>query len=639
MPSAPPPPPLSGARVDAPPPVALVPDEIPPFATPTGTIDLPPEPWAIPEGNLIPEEFDRDLPATPAPLVEPDPFGVNPFVGPAHTGSIPVITGSIPIPESGLDVDDDGRDDAVDDTDQVGVVGVAHPATAPVEPILTPRVPDDDVVLEQQELTGQPVPVPEKADALPTPLDQRVGRAARMFWMWFAANSSLISVAFGALVFSVGMSLRQAMVGVVVGVAVSLLPLGLSSLAGKRSGQPTMTVSRAVFGSAGNVVPAIVSILSRTFWGAALLWVLGQAVSAVLVGAEQTAGLSSELISYIAIAIAFVVAVVVAALGYRVIATLNLVVAILSAILIVGVIALTWKYVDFAAAIAHPDVDWVGAVTTVTVLVFSFIGLLWANSGGDLARYQRSGASGAGSGALAAIGTALPPAVLIGYGTLLAASNDLIAAGLTSNPFDTIGRLLPVWYPVPLIAAIALSLICGAVITIYSGAFAFQSLLPRSSRSGAVTMTAILVVGVAALLLFSGATMSTLFRDFATTISVPVAAWSGIFAADTMIRNRAYDTDSLLKRGGIYPVVRIGNVTLFFVLTALGFGLSSANVSWLSWQGFLFAPLGINSADLLASSDVGVLVALVGGVLFGILTGSRGIRQQEAVARRPQPEA
>ena len=38
-----------------------------------------------------------------------------------------------------------------------------------------------------------------------------------------------------------------------------------------------------------------------------------------------------------------------------------------------------------------------------------------------------------------------------------------------------------------------------------------------------------------------------LFRDLATTLAVPVAAWAGIFAADIMIRNRPYDAESLLK--------------------------------------------------------------------------------------------
>jgi purine-cytosine permease-like protein len=650
-PPGPPPPPTAPPRLDAPP---------PPMA--------PPEPWDIPDGNVIPEEFEREVPLQPStppvpPLVEPAPFGSDPNFSPITTGSIPVITGSIPvitgsipvptgsiptgsiptttgsvpIPVVGLDVDDRGVDDAVDATDLVGAAAAGHPATAPVVPIVTPRVANDENVLDSEQHVMAAVAVPEHAGVQPTPLDQRAGRAIRMFWMWVAANSSLVSIAFGVIIFSIGMSLRQAMVGVVVGVAISLLPLGLSSLAGKRSGQPTMVISRAVFGTGGNVLPALVGLVSRAFWGAALLWILGQAVAAILVGAELTGGLAPDILSYITMAIGLVIAIVVAALGYRVIATLTLIIGIASLVMVSGVIALTWQYVDFSAAISHPDMDWIAAVTTTTVLVFSFVGLLWANSGADLARYQRSGASGAGSGALAAIGAALPAAVLIAYGSLLAASNDVLAAGLLTNPFDTIGRMLPVWYPVPLLAAVGLSLIVGVVITLYSGAFAFQAIIGGASRSLAMIVTTVVVVAVAGLLVTGGIDLSLLFRDISTTIAVPVAAWAGIFAADTMIRNRSYDSDALLKPGGIYPTVRSGNLVLFVVLTAVGLGLTSGTVSWLSWQGYLLAPLGIDMQSVLAASDFGVLVALIGGVLFGILTGIGGIRKQEAVARRQTP--
>ena len=51
------------------------------------------------------------------------------------------------------------------------------------------------------------------------------------------------------------MSLRQAIVAILAGVALSFLPLGLGTLAGKWSGQPTMVVSRATFGHVGNILP------------------------------------------------------------------------------------------------------------------------------------------------------------------------------------------------------------------------------------------------------------------------------------------------------------------------------------------------------------------------------------------------
>ena len=601
-----PPPPF----FDAPPPV---------FAPPPPVFDAPPplvEPPALPDAWAIP-------PGTAIPGSETDFDGV-------FTGSVPVVTGSIDIPSLQLDVD---GDDPVDPTDQVPVYGSpfdAQSTAATAEPIQSPRTPDDEVVLGQEQQLARPKVFSLEAAALePTPDEQRVGRAARMFWMWFAANSSIVSIAFGALIFSLGMSLRQAIVGIVAGVAASLLPLGLGTLAGKRSSQPTMVVSRAVFGIGGNAIPAIIALVSRLFWGAAMLWVLGRGTAAILEGAQLTAGLSTELLTLIVMGGGFVIALVIALFGYGMIAAFQLIVTIISSILIGGLIALTASRLSVATALTFADGSW-WLAASAAVLVFSFVGLLWANSAGDLARYQRPGSSSAGAMLWATFGTALPSLVLISYGALLAASDPDIAAGLIANPLDTLGLLLPVWYPAPLLAATALSLISGVVVTLYSGGFAFKALGMSFSRAASVVLVAVLVAVGAYLLTVLGADMTTLFRDLATTLAVPVAAWAGIFAADTMIRNRRYHSDSLLKSGGVYPTVHWVNLPALVLITAIGFGLTTANVSWLQWQGYLFSLIGVPIGGELASADLGVFVALLLGVLVPIVAGIPTIRRQEA---------
>jgi purine-cytosine permease-like protein len=617
-------------------------DEIPVFATaavPPPLVEPPsvPDAWDIPAGTAYNDPTDADpifiepVPAEPQPLVEPAPFGGDPFVDRVFTGSVPVITGSVQIAPQQLDVD---GDDPVDPTDQVpaafdDLLG-AHPGTAPVEPILSPRIPEDEVVLgEAQQLERPRVFSLEAAGLEPTPTEQRVGRAARMFWMWFAANSSIVSIAFGAVLFSLGLSLRQAIVGILAGVAVSFLPLGLGTLAGKRSGQPTMVVSRAAFGVVGNSIPAFIGFVSRVFWGAGMLWLLGVATSEILTGAELTGGLGESLLVYIAIGVGLVLALVVALFGYGMLAKFQLVVSVLSGILVIGVIALTFSYVDLSAALTNRDGSWFLAAT-VAVLVFSFIGLLWANSVGDLARYQRVGSSGAGAMLWTSFGAAVPTFVLISYGALLAASNPQIADGLLTVPFDTIGRLLPVWYPVPLIAATALSLVSGIIVTVYSGGFALKAVGVSLGRPVAAVITAVLVGGGALGLTVISADLTMLFRDLATTLAVPVAAWAGIFAADTMIRNRRYHAESLLTKGGIYPTVHWVNVPALLVITAAGFGLTTATVAGLDWQGFLWPLLGVPLDSALAATDIGVFAALLLGLLVPIVSGIPGIRRQEA---------
>jgi purine-cytosine permease-like protein len=466
----------------------------------------------------------------------------------------------------------------------------------------------------------------ELSGLLPTPVDYRVGRASRLFWLWFAANSSLVSVAFGAVVFSLGMSLRQAIVSTLAGVALSFIPLGLGTLAGKRSGQPTVVVSRAAFGTAGNIVPAVIALVSRVFWGAVLLWLFAASIAAVVADGGSTSGL---VIVFIVVGV--MLAVMVAYLGYALLARFQLVASILSALLIVGFVAITAGRVDVAAALTQADGPWV-LVTTGAILVFSFVGLVWANSSSDLARYQRPESSSGANMLWATFGTAVPTFLLIAYGALLAASDPDLASGLSSRPIETLESLVPGWYVVPLIATIGVSLLSAVVVTVYSGAFALQGVGLRLERQWATLVVGVLLAILAGLFSALSADLTTVFRDLATTLAVPVAAWVGIFAADAMIRNRPLHTASLLVPGGVYPSVNWVNLPALVGITVFGWGLTSATSGGLDWQGYLFALGGVPSGSDLAASDLGVVVALVLGLLTPIVAGVPEIRRQEDAA-------
>jgi purine-cytosine permease-like protein len=264
------------------------------------------------------------------------------------------------------------------------------------------------------------------------------------------------------------------------------------------------------------------------------------------------------------------------------------------------------------------------------VLVFSVVGLVWANSGADLARYQRPESSGGGSMLWATFGAGLPAFLLIGYGALLAASNAGIATGFLQSPLDTLALMLPSWYPVPLIAATVLSLLSGVVITMYSGAFAVQATGVSVPRPGAVVIVGVLLAGLAGVVgfLVPGG-VGAILRDVATTLAVPTAAWAGIVAAEMMIRNRRFESGSLVSRGGVYADWRWANLIGLVAISALGFGLTTATVSWLSWQGYLFDFFGVPLESDLAATDLGVLLALGLGILLPIVVGIPAIRRQE----------
>jgi purine-cytosine permease-like protein len=529
------------------------------------------------------------------------------------------------VPDAAGDPEAEGIDDldradlaAPIPVDDAGVASVipAPASTATMVAVGEPVVP--------AEPSDPPAMAVETAALEPTPLERRAGHAARLFWLWFAANSSIVMIAVSATLFTFGMSLRQVLVAVVAGVGLSALPLGLGSLAGKWSGQPTMVVSRATFGLVGNILPAVLAVIGRVLWGAVLLWLLAVTAAAVLTPGQTGLGVTA----LISLAIGAVLAGLVAVLGYGLLLRVQRVLGILSTVLVVATIVVTAPHVDIATALRTDDGPWLLAVGGA-VLVFSVVGLAWAQSSSDLARYQKTAGSGAANMLWGSFGVIVPTLAILSWGAVLAASDPELADGLARAPLATLVGIVPEGLGLPVLAAAGFGLVSGAIVTIYSGGLALVAAGARLPRSLATTVAAVLVTLVGVGLLLLGSDTRALVTDVATTIAVPVAAWTGIFASEMMIRLRRFHTPSLLAPGGVYPAVRWTNVVGLVVISAIGFGLVSAHLGGFTWEGFLYAPFGIDPDSILAASDIGVLVALALGLLLPIVSGVPSIRRQE----------
>ncbi|MEY9850968.1 NCS1 family nucleobase:cation symporter-1 [Leifsonia sp. EB41] len=568
-------------------------------------------------------------PETPAPRVEP--LGLVPAeLAPTDSQPVPLLADALPValeapvagavaeptPAAAPDLGPAAAPDHVDADD-------AHSAPTPVA---APRQPEDSAVLHTGPV-APPAFVPETVDLEPTPFDRRAGHASRLFWLWFAGTSSLISVGVGATLFLLGLSLRQLLVATLFGVALSFLPLGLGTLAGKWSGQPTMVVSRAIFGLRGNVLPTVLALVTKLFWGAVLLWLAGSAAGSLAVSEGWSH--SAAIPTAIALVVTIAAAGVVAFFGYGLVSRVQLVLTIASAVLIAVTIAATWRHVDVSRALAVPDALWTHVVTGA-VLVFSYVGLAWAMSSSEVARYQRRRSSGAAGMLWATFGAGVPPFVLVSYGGLLAASDPHLAAELASDPVGGFVQLgLPAWYPVPLLLAVGLSLISALVLTIYSGGFTLDALGVRLGRRWSTVVIGAVIAVAGVVLAFTVSDLDIVIRGIPTALSVPVAAWAGLFAGEMMLRTRRFHHGSLLRRGGVYPDWRWANLTMLVVASAIGLGFVSSPLPWLAWEGYLVRLLGADPG--IGASNVGVLLALGIGLVTPMVSGVREVRRQEAV--------
>jgi purine-cytosine permease-like protein len=631
------------ALADAPPPFGIVPSAAvaPPLSVPSPFDDIPPLTFPTPERDAEPLVEPQLI--EPAPR-DPAVFDVAaPGVVPSGVGALfddllrePVPTDE---PSAGADsatvfgaTNQDSLADAPDlaepsSLDRLAGQFADAPGIAPMNVEFdSDSLSNDDRDVDAASHTAPRAGRVETVGLEPTPAELRAGRSIRLFWLWFAVNSSVVSIALGSVIMGLGVSLRQAVLATLIGVALSFLPLGLGTLAGKWSGQPTMVVSRATFGTGGNAIPALLALVTRIGWAAALLWMLGVGVAEVLVGSGLVGDLGRLELTIGATSIALVLAALVAGFGFALITVISAIVTIVSAVLVTGLIILTASYVDLDAALGVADGDWV-LLLTGAVLVFSVVGLAWANSSGDVARYQAKGTYGSSAVLFTAFGATLPAFVRICWGALLAASNPVLAEGLAENPMDLVSRLLPLWYPVPLVAAVAVSLVSAAALALYSAGFALLATGLRASRPAGVAITTVLAGALVAVLIVLVPDTAALFRDVVTTLAVPVAAWAGIFGAETMIRTRRVHSPSLLRSGGVYPAVRWVNLLMLLVITAVGWGFSTASLTGLQWQGYLFTLLGFDLESALASSDPGVFAALLLGLLTPIIMGIPALRR------------
>ena len=97
----------------------------------------------------------------------------------------------------------------------------------------------------------------------PIPESDRHGAPIELFWVWCAANISILGITYGAfLVVFYSLNLPQAVVAAAVGTVLSFFLVGYVSLAGKLGGAPTLILSRASFGVVGNALPTLVSYIS-----------------------------------------------------------------------------------------------------------------------------------------------------------------------------------------------------------------------------------------------------------------------------------------------------------------------------------------------------------------------------------------
>ncbi|MER6029553.1 cytosine permease [Streptomyces sp. NPDC001851] len=461
----------------------------------------------------------------------------------------------------------------------------------------------------------------------------RKGTPRTLFWPWFGANVSVLGLSYGAFAFGFGISFWQALAAGVLGIVVSFLLCGFIAVAGKRGSAPTMVLSRAAYGVRGNRLPSVISWVLTVGWETVLTALATLATATVFSRLGWGGGTETKVVALIVVAALTVVGGV---MGFDLIMRLQTAITVITGVLTLVYVALVADHIDWSTVSAVPAgsaQEFVGAL----VFMMTGFGLGWVNAAADYSRYLPRSSSSRGVVGWTAFGASVAPLLLLVFGLLLAGSSPSLSKAVAADPIGALTTILPTWFLVPFAVVAVLGLVGGAVLDIYSSGLALLSAGLRVPRYLAAFFDGVLMIAGSVYIVFFAGNFLGQFMGFLTTLGVPIAAWCGIMLGDLALRRRDYDDGDLYRPHGRYGDIPLPPLLLTLAATAVGWGLvTNTAASWLAWQGYLLAPLGLGGkTGAWAYANLGVLVALALAFTGTLLLARGRVRAQEAQAPSP----
>ena len=497
------------------------------------------------------------------------------------------------------------------------------PVVAPAEPA---ALESQDEAVPSIEIAIEPI--------VDTPIEvvvqtKRLAKdpSSSQFWVWLPISGSFLPFGMALWLRSLGLTFEQSLTAVLLGIFASAGVVAVGAIAGKRSSLPTMVLSRAAFGVFGNLGPALILVVSRLFW-ALVLVTLGYLLIAQNLTSTSSMSGGSEPVSWVAVlvlAVVVLVSAVLSSLGGRFLIWAQRLSGGLG--IAVAIVLATAKISGAGVAMEVGQAgSWLRALGAA-VVIFAIFGLAWSSASSDYASGLPVNVRGWKVAGWALLSMGAVPAVLatlalMAFGTLtdsdFASSFNGLVAGASSTTLAVVVQISLIF---TLVTTIAMSL--------RSSSMSFESVQLKFKASIATPVIAIVAIAMAVLgLSYLGASGFWFnLQGYALFLAVPVAAWSGIFVSDVLIRRIAYHEVSLSRSYGFYKAVNITNTAGWLLAVALGWGLLKSDLVEFEWLGYL-ADLTTN-AEFWAQSNFGVVIAFAIGLLLPVAAGIPRIKRQE----------
>jgi NCS1 family nucleobase:cation symporter-1 len=360
-------------------------------------------------------------------------------------------------------------------------------------------------------------------------------------YFWVGTNANLFFLSVGVIALGLGLNVWEALVAVVLGTSL-FVAVGVASIGGVRSGLPTMTFTRAAFGSRGNLPNGVLTwaalvafeAINCIFGVFALLALMSQ------LGWDNPGDVGKVLATVLVLGTSAAIAVY----GHATMVYLQRFFAVALTLVLALVLAYTVGGVDWTATVHERLGAWetlAGILAAGAVVASGPISYLF--NAPDFVRYLPGRTSSRSIVWTVALSSGLIALLLSVMGVLLASRGDM------SDPIAGVDPFVPGWVFVLFILAAAGGSIANNVVAYYSSGLCLQSIgLPLKRYQATALDTAVSTAMVLYIVFVRDFT--TVLHDFVALLVVWLGPFGAVWITDGLMRRWRYDP------AGIHDVTR-----------------------------------------------------------------------------------
>lgn len=364
------------------------------------------------------------------------------------------------------------------------------------------------------------------------PDGERAMTLSETAYFWVGTNANLFFLSVGVLALELGLNVWEALVAVVLGTSLFAV-VGIASIAGVRSGLPTLTFTRAAFGSRGNLPNGVLT------WAALVAFEAINCIFAVfaLLALMQKLGWENpgDAGKVIATLIVLGASGPIAVYGHATMVYVQRYFAVALTIVLALVLAYSVGGVDWSAQLHEKLTPWetvAGILAAGAVVASGPISYLF--NAPDFVRYLPARTPSPPIFWTVTLSSGLIALFLSVMGVLLASRGDM------SDPIAGVEPFVPGWLFVLYILAAVGGSIANNVVAYYSSGLCLQAVGLPLRRYQATALDTLVSAAIVLYILFVK-DFTTVLHDFVALLVVWLAPFGAVWIADGLMRRWRYD--------------------------------------------------------------------------------------------------